>query len=96
LIHWPPGTAQFKSDDNNEQVDELRIQTWLALEQQNKQRNFRTIGVSNFFPRHIHSIISNPPRISIVPAVNQIEFHPLLLQKETTAASVSDVVVQIS
>ena len=81
LIHWP-GTAKFKPDDI-EQV-ERRIQTWLALEHAKKQRIVRTIGVSNFLPRHIDSIISDP-RTSIVPAINQIELHPLLLQKETTA-----------
>ena len=91
LIHWP-GSAKFKPDDS-EQV-ELRIQTWLALEHAKKKHVVRTIGVSNFLPRHIDSILSDP-RTSIVPAINQIELHPLLLQTETiTYCSQKSIAIQ--
>ena len=79
LIHWP-GTAKKKPEDRCQ--IEMRIQTWLALEKARNDGLVRSIGVSNFIPRHIESIISDH-RTRIVPAVNQIELHPFCTQKET-------------
>ena len=52
---------------------------WLILEDYYKKGLVRNIGVSNF---QIHHLKSMEPYASIVPAVNQIECHPLLVQTE--------------
>jgi diketogulonate reductase-like aldo/keto reductase len=39
----------------------------------------RSIGVSNFTVRHLEELIADS---GVVPAVNQVEFHPFLYQKE--------------
>lgn len=69
LIHWPK--------NNN---DKLNIETWKALEKLYKDGKTRAIGVSNFLENHLKIILDN---CSIKPAVNQIEFHPGLIRKET-------------
>ena len=37
------------------------------------------IGVSNFLPHHLESLVAS----EVVPAINQIEFHPGQMQQET-------------
>lgn len=69
LIHWP------KNND-----DKLNIDTWRALEKIYKEGRAKAIGVSNFLKYHLEIILDN---CDIVPAVNQIEFHPGLVRKET-------------
>ncbi|MDF5758975.1 aldo/keto reductase [Spongiactinospora sp. TRM90649] len=65
LIHWPaPGK-------------DLYLDTWRALERLLGERRVRAIGVSNFQPAHLTRLIE---RSDTVPAVNQIELHPLLQQ----------------
>jgi diketogulonate reductase-like aldo/keto reductase len=53
--------------------------TWKALETLYKEKKVRTIGVSNF---HIHHLCDLLKDAEIVPAINQVEFHPRLAQKE--------------
>lgn len=53
--------------------------TWRALEQLYKQGKVRAIGVSNFLENHIEDLLQNA---EIVPMVNQVEFHPLLVQQD--------------
>lgn len=67
LIHWPANPFQF---DN---WKELNLDTWRALEAGVKNGVIRSIGLSNFMPRHIKPIID---KFEIKPAVNQIEYHP--------------------
>ena len=55
------------------------IETWKALEKIYKEGRVRAIGVSNFLIHHLKDIIDN---CEIVPMVNQVEFHPYLLQKD--------------
>ncbi len=69
LIHWP------KNND-----DKLNIETWRALEKIYKEGKARNIGVSNFLKKHLEIILNNS---DIVPTVNQIEFHPGLIRKDT-------------
>ena len=54
-------------------------ETWRAFETLYKQGLIKAIGVSNFQIHHIENLMDGA---SIVPAVNQVELHPLLLQKE--------------
>ena len=67
LIHWPVPA-------NNSYVD-----TFKAFAHLRDQGRIRSIGVSNFEPEHLNILID---ATGIVPAVNQVELHPLLPQRE--------------
>jgi diketogulonate reductase-like aldo/keto reductase len=54
-------------------------ETWRALERIYEEGLVRAIGVSNFQVHHLEDILSGG---KIVPAVNQVEYHPLLTQVE--------------
>ena len=51
--------------------------TWRALEQLYKQQKVRAIGVSNFLVHHLKDLL---PHCDVKPMVNQVEFHPRLVQ----------------
>lgn len=74
LIHWPAIESQF---DN---WNELNVETWKAMEEIYRQKKAKAIGVSNFLPHHLKGILESA---SVMPTVNQIEFHPGYLQKDT-------------
>lgn len=68
LIHWPlPMEDRF-------------TEAWRALEELYRDGQVRAIGVSNFTPRHLDRL---QEEAQVVPAVNQIELHPMLQQRET-------------
>lgn len=69
LIHWP------KNNDI-----QLNVETWKALEKINREGRAKSIGVSNFLKHHLEIILDH---CEIMPSVNQIEFHPGLMRKET-------------
>jgi len=64
LIHWPEKGSQLK--------------IWRALERIKKEGRSRSIGVSNFAPRHLKELLVEG---SEHPAVNQIELSPFLQQE---------------
>jgi len=67
LIHWPvPAIGEF-------------VDTWRAFGALRDLGHIRSIGVSNFAPEHLNTLID---ATGIVPVVNQIELHPLLTQVE--------------
>jgi 2,5-diketo-D-gluconate reductase A len=67
LIHWPvPAIGEF-------------VDTWRAFAALRDLGHIRSIGVSNFAPEHLNTLID---ATGIVPVVNQIELHPLLTQVE--------------
>lgn len=67
LIHWPvPELNKF-------------VDTFKAFAHLRDQGRIRSIGVSNFEPEHLQILID---ATGIVPAVNQIELHPMLPQTE--------------
>ncbi|MEQ8808859.1 MAG: aldo/keto reductase [Imperialibacter sp.] len=53
-------------------------ETWRALERLLNEGYIRSIGVSNFLQHHLEDLLNSS---STVPAVNQIEFHPRLVQQ---------------
>jgi diketogulonate reductase-like aldo/keto reductase len=55
------------------------LETWRAFETLYKEGRIRAIGVSNFHIHHLEDVLEKFPT---VPAVDQIELHPLLAQKE--------------
>jgi diketogulonate reductase-like aldo/keto reductase len=65
LIHWP--------------VENLRNETWKALEKVYDEGLVKAIGVSNYTIRHIEELLGI---CEIPPTVNQVEYHPFLYQKE--------------
>ena len=71
LIHWP-------MPEKNAFVD-----TFKAFAHLRDQGRIRSIGVSNFEPEHLRILVDGT---GIVPAVNQIELHPLLQQQELREA----------
>jgi 2,5-diketo-D-gluconate reductase A len=72
LIHWP-------TPERN-----LFVDAWLGLEDVQERGLSRSIGVSNFLPDHLQKVIDAG---SVVPAVNQIEVHPTLVQRDVIAAN---------
>lgn len=78
LIHWPIAKA---SKDN---WQEANNESWRAFEELYKQGKIKAIGVSNFLPHHLKPLLESA---NIKPMVNQIEFHPGMLQEETVEFS---------
>jgi diketogulonate reductase-like aldo/keto reductase len=70
LIHWPAPAL-------NRYVD-----TWHAFEKLLADGRVRAIGVSNFHQDHLQRLFDEA---AVVPAINQIELHPLLPQTELRA-----------
>nr|WP_293303619.1 aldo/keto reductase [Allomuricauda sp.] len=58
---------------------ELSKETWKALERLYKEKRIRAIGVSNFLQHHLEDLLTSA---EIVPMVNQMEFHPYLVQQD--------------
>ncbi|NTU71481.1 MAG: aldo/keto reductase [Coriobacteriia bacterium] len=63
-------------------VERMR-DTWRAMEQLLASGHTRAIGVCNFLPHHLDTLAEFA---SVMPAVNQFEFHPRLQQPELQAA----------
>ena len=72
LIHWPANSKQFSDWDS------INLDTWRAMTDLYKAGKVRAIGVSNFQPRHLRSLLET----DVKPMVNQIRFHPGMMQKE--------------
>jgi len=72
LIHWPLPTL----------YDGDYVSTWRVLEEFKQDGRARSIGVSNFQVDHLDRLIAE---CDAVPAVNQIELHPYLLNEEVRA-----------
>jgi 2,5-diketo-D-gluconate reductase A len=70
LIHWPlPTIGDF-------------VETWKAMQEMYESGRVKAIGVSNFQTAHLQRLFDET---SIVPAVNQIEVHPYLVQDSLRA-----------
>jgi 2,5-diketo-D-gluconate reductase A len=72
LIHWPLPTL----------YDGDFVSTWKTLEEFKEDGRARSIGVSNFQVDHLERLAAET---EVVPAVNQIELHPYLLNEEVRA-----------
>ncbi|KPC74675.1 glyoxal reductase [Thermoactinomyces vulgaris] len=57
-------------------------ETWKALERLYKDGKVRAIGVSNFQVHHLEDLMAD---CEVKPMVNQVEFHPYLVQTELRA-----------
>lgn len=83
LIHWPANAKQF------ENWNEINLDTWRAMTDLYKDGKIKAIGVSNFLEHHLKSLLDT----EIKPMVNQIEFHPGMMQKETVDFCVANNIV---
>jgi 2,5-diketo-D-gluconate reductase A len=72
LIHWPLPT-RYGGDF---------VQTWRVLEEVYREGRARSIGVSNFQPRHLRRLHGEA---EVIPAVDQIEVNPYLTQDDVRA-----------
>ena len=72
LIHWPANEKQF------ENWKEINAETWKAMEELYRSSVVKTIGVSNFMLPQIKALLETA---EVIPAVNQIEFHPGYVQQ---------------
>src|SRR5918911_1340424 len=69
LIHWPLPT-RYGGDF---------FSTWKTMEEFKRSGQARSIGVSNFQVAHLERLLAES---EVVPAVNQIELHPYLLNED--------------
>ncbi|WKX78026.1 aldo/keto reductase [Zobellia laminariae] len=53
--------------------------TWRAMEKLYREKKIRAIGVSNFLQHHLEDLLETA---EVVPMVNQMEFHPYLVQQD--------------
>lgn len=92
LMHWPgPGySALGRSKDRpiesyfkkgHENIAELRLETWRAMEDAFLDGKCRAIGVSNFSVDHLAKLLKWPD-LRVRPVVNQVELHPYLQQRD--------------
>ncbi len=63
-------------------VADCYVDTWRDMEKIYQSGRSKAIGVSNFLQPHLEKLL---PQSDITPAVNQVEFHPRLLQPELLA-----------
>lgn len=71
LIHWPvPSLGRY-------------VDAWRSLEEIYYEGRVRAIGVSNFLPEHIATLLAST---TVVPAVNQFELHPTFQQTELSSS----------
>lgn len=84
LMHWPvaqkKGTQMPQSADDLINPKDLPVEvTWSAMEELLQSGLVESIGVSNFSAKKLGNLIE---KAEVVPAVNQVENHPLLQQNE--------------
>ncbi|MFA1740605.1 aldo/keto reductase [Lysinibacillus fusiformis] len=69
LVHWPG-------------IDTNYLDVYKALEKIYQDGRVRSIGVSNFHVHHLEKLLKET---TVIPVINQIEFHPHLTQEEVRA-----------
>ncbi|GAA3717447.1 aldo/keto reductase [Salinicoccus jeotgali] len=67
LMHWP-GTDE-----------DLMIETWHEMEHLYNNDRVKNIGVSNFMVSHLETLLQ---RTDVKPVINQVEYHPYLVQND--------------
>ena len=78
LIHWPlPARGEF-------------VSTWRTFIQLQERGLARSIGVSNFKPAHLATLIEST---GVTPAVNQIQLSPFILRTSERAANAAHGIV---
>jgi 2,5-diketo-D-gluconate reductase A len=70
LIHWPVPSR------------DMYVETWETLVDLREAGRVTSIGTANFLPEHLDRLADE---VGVMPAVNQIELHPWLQQRELLA-----------
>ena len=84
MIHYPGVSTFYKEKEfanDAKKNAEARMEMWEALQFCQTEGKIKHIGVSNFTRVHLETLI-NDPRCKTIPTVNQIEFHPYLVDKD--------------
>ncbi len=84
LMHWPvaqrKGTVMPQESEDWIPLEEIPLwTTWSAMEKLYNDGLCKAIGVSNFNTENLANLIK---KTQVVPAVNQVESHPLLTQTD--------------
>ncbi|XP_053675625.1 uncharacterized protein LOC128725880 [Anopheles nili] len=77
LIHWPGVSGMQVTHPDNAKY---RMATWNALCKMQRKGSLRSIGVSNYTVKHLKEMLEDCK--GVVPAVNQVEWHPYYYQPE--------------
>lgn len=77
LIHWPGVSGMQVNHPDNVKY---RKATWNALCKMQRGGHLRSIGVSNYTVKHLKEMLAECN--GVVPAVNQVEWHPYYYQPE--------------
>lgn len=98
LVHWPVALNYDVNDDYvflpktaNDEIDIADGDDWIGFYNQLEHEHVtsgrvKSIGVSNVSAVYLDKLL---PKVSIVPAVNQFENHPLLPQKAEISANLT-------
>jgi diketogulonate reductase-like aldo/keto reductase len=73
LIHWPQ--------------EDLRLETWRAMERILASGKARAIGVSNYMVRHLTELLAV---CQVPPAVNQIELSPFIYRSRASVVALCE------
>lgn len=76
LIHWPASPKLHKD------WKEINADTWRGMESLYQDGAVRAIGVCNFKAHHLAELKKTA---KIMPMVNQMEFHPGMMQEDTVS-----------
>jgi diketogulonate reductase-like aldo/keto reductase len=80
LIHAP----YFANDGTGGIAPEKLQAAWKTMEDLKSQGLTKSIGVSNYLPEHLEYTVA---KATVVPAINQVEFHPYLPRTALIAAN---------
>ena len=75
LIHWPANAKNYTN------WQKANSDSWRAMEELQADGKIKSIGVSNFWQEHLEVLFQTA---KVIPAVNQIEFHPGYWQPKLT------------
>ncbi|KAJ8737520.1 hypothetical protein PYW08_000115 [Mythimna loreyi] len=90
LVHFP-GTPKYSIDDKKN--TELRHATWESMVELYDRGIVNGIGVSNFTNYHLELLMER--NHGVVPAINQVEWHPFYYQMELLDyCKANDIVLQ--
>lgn len=76
LIHWPASPKLYPDWAN------INADTWRGMESLYQEGKVRAIGVCNFKAHHLTELLKTA---KVKPMLNQLEFHPGMLQAETVS-----------
>lgn len=76
LIHWPASPKLYPD------WAEINADTWRGMESLYLEGKVRAVGVCNFKAHHL-TVLKKTAKV--MPMINQLEFHPGMMQEDTAA-----------